>query len=95
MELLKDRLNLILEGLKKNNKFLQQEEVFDLLKNAVSRKEFKHLKPIWFRDGILRVNVDSSAWLYQFSLKKDQILKSINDKSAIVKDINFRIGDIK
>ena len=57
---------------------------------SLSARERKHVKCAGFKAGVLTVNVDSSAWLYQFSLKKEDLVKKTG-----LKNIRFRIGEIK
>jgi len=68
----------------------QAGEAFRLFQDSLSARERKHVKCVALHSGVLTVNVDSSAWLYQFSLKKEDLLK----KSGL-KNIRFRIGEIK
>jgi predicted nucleic acid-binding Zn ribbon protein len=45
----------------------------------------------------LAVNCDASAWLYELSTKKREILKGLagHFKGRRLKDIRFRIGQVK
>jgi hypothetical protein len=65
-------------------------EIFRLFQASLSRTERKHAKCVALHSGVLTVNVDSSVWLYQLSLKKEDLFK----KSGI-KNIRFRIGEVK
>jgi len=58
----------------------------------LTKKELGHIKVNYFRRGILGVNVDSSAWLYYLSLKKDTLLAHLQTKSRAVKEIRFYVG---
>jgi len=55
------------EGVVKNN-----------LKQFFTRQEQRHITKLFFRGARLIMNVDSSAWLYQLNLKKEQLLQYLN-----------------
>ena len=63
---------------------------FKLFMKSLAKGARKHVKCSSVRQGVLVVNVDSSAWLYQLNLKKEEILKNMD-----LKDIRFRIGEVK
>lgn len=67
----------------------------ELLKKVLTKKELGHIKINYFRKGILSINVDSSVLLYQLSLQKKRILAALGSESVQIKDIRFRIGEIK
>ena len=56
----------------------------------------KHSKPIGIKKSELIVNVDSSSWLYEMTLRKKAILKGLEGKfgKKVIKNIRFRIGEI-
>lgn len=64
------------------------------LKKALTKKELQHIKIKYFSKGILGLSVDSSAWLYILSLKKEDLLNKLKQESPVVKNINLRIGEI-
>jgi len=66
-----------------------------LLKKALTKRELRHIKVSYFRKGILGLHVDSSSWLYSLNLRKQTLLSKLTAKSAGIKDIRFRIGEIK
>lgn len=66
-----------------------------LLKKILTKKELAHIKFSYFRAGILGINVDSSSWLYKFSLQKETLLEKLSKKISSIKDIRFRIGEIR
>jgi len=65
------------------------------LKKSLTRKELGHIKFHYFRSGVLGVRVDSSVWKYNFSLKREQLLKKINAFAPQVRDVRFSVGDIE
>lgn len=67
----------------------------DLLKKVLTKKELGHIKFNYFKKGVLSVNVDSSAWLYHLTLQKGRILARLASQTAQIKDIRFRIGEIR
>ena len=57
----------------------------------------KHSKPVAIKKSELVVSVDSSSWLYEMTLRKKAILKGLEGKfgKKVIKNIRFRIGEIK
>ena len=66
----------------------------EALKKLLTKKELKHIKLHYFKKGILGIKVDSSGWLYQFSLKKEVLLKDLQPGLAEIKSIRFSLGEI-
>ena len=89
MEHIKKTIQGVIEDIKKERRS-GAENTFALLRKNLSRQERRHIKCCFLRDGIITVNVDSSAWLYQLRLKKDDFLKKLG-----IKDIRFRLGETK
>lgn len=71
-----------------------QEDVEGALKNLLTKKELRHIRIDYLRNGILRARVDSSVWAYHFNLRKRQLLPGLQKAVASVKDIQFWIGEI-
>ena len=65
------------------------------LKKTLTKKELGHIKFHYFRKGVLGVRVDSSAWMYSLSLKKEGLLRKIREHNPGVKAIHFSIGDVR
>ncbi len=95
MDSIKDTVTSIIIDLKKKHKEGDQEKLFPLLKKSLTPTQMRHIKPVSFHGGILRLNVDSSVWLYQLNLEKQQIIDNIRSQLDNFKDIHFRLGDIK
>ena len=64
------------------------------LKKTLTKKELGHIKVKYFSKGVLGLSVDSSAWLYILSLKKEELLNKLKKESPELKNINLRIGEI-
>ena len=64
------------------------------LKKTLTKKELGHIRVKYFSKGILGLSVDSSAWLYILSLKKEELLKELKKENPELKNINFRIGEV-
>lgn len=95
MEAIKDTVNQVMQGLMAKKKHSPQDDPQAWLKKALTRAELRHIKLTYFRKGILYVNVDSSSWLYSLTLKKDGVLNKLAKDKRAVKDMRFRIGEIK
>lgn len=48
-----------------------------------------------FRNGILWVNVDSSARIFEMSTRKGEIIKNLKNEVPELRDIIFKIGKVK
>ena len=77
---------------KKDTSLIADPELW--LKKALTKKELGHIKVKYFNKGILGLSVDSSAWLYAFSLKKAELLNKFKKENPELKNINLRIGEI-
>jgi len=65
----------------------------ELLKKALTKKELEHIKVNYFKRGVLNLSVDSSAWLYNFNLQKQNLIARLNKHLGGIKDIRFYIGE--
>jgi predicted nucleic acid-binding Zn ribbon protein len=74
-----------------------EEEVVVLWKEIVGEGAGRHSKPASLKKTFLTVNVDDSGWLYELSTRKKEIIKKMEGRlgGKKVKDIRFRIGEIK
>ena len=73
-----------------------EEGVLLLWRAAAGAGAAKHSKPIAIKKSELMINVDSSSWLYELTLRKRTILKGLEGKfgKKVIKNIRFRIGEI-
>jgi hypothetical protein len=95
MELLKNTLNEVMRQLDAKKAVFQDTGPQQWLKKALTKKELGHIRVKYFSKGVLGVNVDSSAWLYILSLKKEELVQAIKKDNPELKNINFRIGELK
>jgi hypothetical protein len=95
MELIKDTVSSVMQGMEAKKAGIGEADPQELLKKVLTKKELGHIKFNYFRKGILGLRVDSPSWLYSLSLKKEGLLLKLNKKSSAVKDIRFRIGEIR
>jgi hypothetical protein len=72
-----------------------EKDLNELLKKALTKKELEHIKVNYFKKGILNLSVDSSAWLYNFNLQKQNLITKLNKHMSGIKDIRFYIGETK
>jgi hypothetical protein len=94
MELLKNTLAEVMRSLSAKNTAGIDAVPEQWLKKALTKKELRHIKVKYFSKGILGLSVDSSAWLYMFSLKKGALLETLHKEHPGLKDLNFSIGEI-
>lgn len=95
MELLKNTLDEVMRGLSAQKNACADVQPQQWLKKALTKKEWGHIKVQYFNKGVLGLNVDSSAWLYILSLKKEELLDKLKKENPGLKNIIFRIGEIK
>lgn len=75
-----------------------EEEIAEVWARAAGERAALHSRPVSFRKAVLVVNVDGSVWLYELSTAKRAILAKLDGMlkgKKKVKDIRFRIGDIR
>jgi len=74
----------------------REERIKKVWQKVVGEKFYPHTQPVSFRKSKLVVNVDSSAWLYELTMRKQRIVSKLkkvlkND----FKELRFRIGKIE
>ena len=76
---------------------LGAEEIGAAWQEAVGQAAAKHSRPVSFNKASLVVNIESSSWLYELTVRKKEIIKTLERelKGKKIKELRFRIGDIK
>ena len=95
MEVIKDTVMSVMERLAAKKTGIAADDPHELLKKVLTKKELGHIKFNYFKKGVLNVNVDSSSWLYNFNLHKEGLLDKLSKYSSGIKEIRFRIGEVK
>ena len=95
MEAIKDTIESVIRALEQKKRSDGAGDFEKILKKLLTKKENAHIKFNYFKGGIVHVNVDSSAWLYQVSLRKEELLEVLRKNFAGVKEIHFKLGVIK
>lgn len=95
MEAIKETVTGVMQRLQSKKSSAGDKDPDDLLKKTLTKKELKHIKVNYFKRGILSVSVDSSAWLYNFNLQKQDLITRLNKQFGSIKDIRFYIGETK
>jgi predicted nucleic acid-binding Zn ribbon protein len=93
---LENVLKNIISGIAKKGG-LTEEEVRSAWDGAVGEKAAKHSRPRTLKGSRLIVHIDDSSWLYELTVRKKEILKSLGEilKNNKIKDITLRIGELK
>ena len=70
--------------------------IWDIWDQAVGQPIAMNAKPDAFKDGVLMVNVSSSAWIHQLKFLEKEMIVNLNKRldQAIVSRIRFKIGKI-
>jgi predicted transcriptional regulator len=95
MEAIKETVTSVMQRLKKKKSTAGDKDPNGLLKKTLTKKELKHIKFNYLKKGILSLHVDSSAWLYNFSLQKQDLITRLNKHFRSINDIRFYIGETK
>jgi predicted nucleic acid-binding Zn ribbon protein len=86
----------IISSLGGKGKFTQ-EDLGAAWEAVVGKTAATHSKPKTLKGPRLVVNVDESGWLYELTIQKKSILVKLSTelKSKRIKDITFRIGELR
>lgn len=95
MEKIKDVIEDVIRNLTAKNLGDKDTDPKAWLKKALTNKELGHIKFHYFRKGVLGIRVDSSAWMYSLSLKKEGLLSKMREYSPGIKEIHLSIGDVR
>jgi hypothetical protein len=83
----------VLRGLKNKDSGCDEDCLRAALRDIIGDKALTHTKIVYLTKGRIRVNVNSSAWLYELTLRKNPILQALKKKLSVT-DIAFVLGDI-
>ena len=75
-----------------------EEEIGEAWRRSAGEAAAAHTRPVSFRKSLLVVHVDGSGWLYELSTRKRELIARLGADlkgKKKVKDIRFRIGDIR
>jgi predicted nucleic acid-binding Zn ribbon protein len=93
MEIIKDTITSVMKEWRSGKQQLLRDNPQVWLEQVLKKKERAHAKVNYFRRGVLSIKVDSSAWLYQLNLQKEDLLAHLRQQSSTIKDIHFCIGE--
>ena len=90
---IKEVLDQFLKEHEKKGKSLQY-QIIEKWQKIMPGKANEQTKPVTIKNKILIIAVSNSAWLYQLTLKKTEILNTIKQvfKTEDIIDIRFKIG---
>ena len=93
-EPIKSIVREVLESLK-DKKLNKHDALQKAWQKAIGQKAEKHTRISSLRGGRLVIEVDESGWMYQLTLKKQEILKKLQKylKETEIQELHFRIGD--
>lgn len=94
MDEVKDVIKDVLHSLFEKQKDLNFQKTQDTWEKIVGPKASRHTRIVYLTKDKIRVNVDSSAWLYDLNVKKERIRKELN-KRLKIHDVGFRLGNVK
>lgn len=94
-----ESIGSLLQGIVENISQVKKNDINTIAeewKNIAGKEMFRHTKPVSLKQGNLLVIVDESAWFYQVSFMKNDLLTALKKKLEPnkIKNIYFRIGKI-
>ena len=89
-------LEAVFKDLTANQKSHQQ-LILEALDGFLDKEELAHIQPRALRDKALTLRVSSPARLYVLNLKKNKLLKMLQEKLGkdIISEIFLRVGPVK
>lgn len=94
MDDIKDIVNDVVRDLEKKQA-RQQMDIAQIWASCVTAKEAAHTKVEGIREGVLYVNADCSAWMFQCRLRYRSILQKVQADLPDVKRIYLKVGNIQ
>ena len=95
METIKDIVRDVIQDLTSEKRQNRADDPQAILKKILTTRELRHIRFNYFKKGVLGLSVDSSSWLYNLNLQKEELLARLQRNSGAIKEIRFRIGEIK
>ncbi|MFA5389445.1 MAG: DciA family protein [Candidatus Omnitrophota bacterium] len=94
MEKIKETLGAVLCALEKKKASLPSENPEDIIPKILEQKELPHVEFHGCRGGVLFISVDSTGWMFQLGMKKNELLEKARRvcPSAGIKDIRFKLS---
>jgi hypothetical protein len=71
-----------------------KKDIGDVWYDIVGEDGKKHTRVSGVKDGILKIDVDSPAWLYQMNMKRKNIMDQLIKEKMEIKKIIFKIGNV-
>lgn len=69
-----------------------EQKILKTWESILKKEEFRHSIIEKVHNGHLEILIDSSAWLYQFRIKKKHILQKLQKQIPAITDIHFKLG---
>ena len=95
MERINEVVSKFLQELSAKKAAFPGDSIDEGLKNILTKDELKHIRFNTFKSGTLYLAVDSSAMLYALTVRKQAVLDELKSQSAAIKDVKFRLGEVK
>ena len=91
MQPIKEIINEVFKNLSKGNS--TQGNIAEAWR-VVAGEESKKTDIVQWKEGVLKINVDSPARLFKLNLKKSRFIKEIKKEISSVEQIIFKVGKI-
>lgn len=94
MQEIKSVLKSVFRDMMKQQKGRDLDGAKAVWRRVVGEAAAAHSQIVYLTKDKIRVNVNSSAWLYQLNLKQDTIRKEFY-RALKIEDVKLRLGDVK
>ncbi len=91
---LKDIVHQVMGSLSQD-KISTQSRITEAWTRINDEKTKQHTEVTGFQKGVLRVSVDSPAWMFELNNRKQVLIKELKYNCTEVKDIRFKIGKVR
>ncbi len=95
MERIRAIVNGLMHTLAEEKEAAPLQKIEAALKKVLTKKQIQHIRIDYFHKGTVRLEVDSSSWLYWLSLQRQDLLEAMQKALPQVKDIRFTLGEMK
>ena len=94
MEEVKDIVKSVVADLTRKHRREDLDRAQKAWKRCVGPAAFVHSRIVHLTKERIRVNVDSSAWLYDLNLRKGRIVRELA-RSLNIKEVSLRLGEVR
>ena len=95
MELIRETIAGVLKNLGEKHSACPTEDLGQALKKCLTARELRHIRCSYLLRDTAHIALDSSGWMYQFSLTKEALLVKLRKAIPQVHKVHFYIGETR